>query len=66
MKTISITLDEGELQKLKEWFHSASDDEAVRSAISHVLNQMTYSALLELEGKVSWEGNLDEMREESI
>ncbi len=64
MKKISITLEECELQKLKEWFHSSSDDEAVRSAVSHVLNQKIYSDLLELEGKVSWDGNLDDMRAE--
>lgn len=62
MKQIHVSVDENDLQKLKEWFHSTSDDEAVRSAISHVLNKKAYSDLLEFEGKIKWEGNLDDMR----
>ena len=62
MKQVSISLDEKDLEKLKAWFNSASDDEAVRSAIYHVLSKKTYVELLELEGKVKWQGDLDEMR----
>lgn len=62
MKQINVSLDEHDLQKLKEWFHSSSDDEAVRSAISHILKEKTYHDLLEFEGNIDWEGNLDEMR----
>jgi hypothetical protein len=62
MKQINNSLDESVLQKLKEWFHSASDDEAVRSAISCVLSKKVYSDLLQFEGNIDWEGNLDEMR----
>jgi hypothetical protein len=65
-KQISVSLDENDLEKLKEWFHVSSEDEAVRSAISHVLNKKAYNELLELEGTISWEGNLDEMREERV
>ena len=42
------------------------EDEAIRSAIHHFSNKRTYSDLLEFEGKVQWEGNLDEMREERV
>lgn len=62
MKHVSIVLDEKDLQKLKEWFNAASDDEAVQYAVYHVLNKEIFNDLLELEGKVKWEGNLDEMR----
>ncbi|WP_314001565.1 hypothetical protein [uncultured Paenibacillus sp.] len=62
MKRINVSVDENDLQRLKDWFHSTSDDEAVRSAISHVLNQKAYSDLLEFEGKIKWEGNLDDIR----
>ncbi|OUM87211.1 MAG: hypothetical protein BAA01_09080 [Bacillus thermozeamaize] len=62
MKHVSIVLDEKDLQKLKEWFNTASDDEAVQYAVYHVLNKEIFNDLLELEGKVKWEGNLDEMR----
>jgi hypothetical protein len=30
MKQINISLDENDLEKLKEWFHSSSEEEAVR------------------------------------
>jgi Arc/MetJ-type ribon-helix-helix transcriptional regulator len=66
MKEINISLDESDLEKLMEWFHSSSEDEAVRSAISHLLNKKVYSDLLEFEGKIQWEGNLEEMREERL
>lgn len=62
MKKVSITLKEDDLEKLKALFHSSSDDEAIQFAISHVLNQKNYDSLLELEGNVKWEGDLDEMR----
>ncbi len=41
-KQINVSLDENDLEKLKEWFHASSEDEAVRSAISHVLNKKAY------------------------
>jgi hypothetical protein len=63
MKQINVSLDENDLEKLKEWFHSTTEDEAVRSAISHLLNKKAYSDLLEFEGNIQWEGDLDEMRE---
>jgi Arc/MetJ-type ribon-helix-helix transcriptional regulator len=66
MKQISVSLDENDLEKLKEWFHASSEDEAVRSAISHLLNKKAYSDLLEFEGNIRWEGNLNELREDRI
>jgi Arc/MetJ-type ribon-helix-helix transcriptional regulator len=65
-KQISVSLDENDLEKLKEWFHATSEDEAVRSAISHVLNKKAYNELLAFEGNVRWEGKLEEMREDQI
>ena len=62
MKQINISIDENDLEKLKKWFHSSSEEEAVRSAISHLLNKKAYSDLLEFEGNIQWEGDLDEMR----
>ena len=66
MKQISISLDENDLEKLKEWFHVSSDDEAVRSAITHFLNKNAYNDLLEFEGNVRWEGSLNEFREDRV
>jgi len=66
MKEVHVSLDENDLEQLKEWFHSASEDEAVHSAIAFVLNKKLYHELLEFEGKIQWEGNLDEMREERL
>lgn len=63
MKQINISLDVNDLEKLKEWFHSSSEEEAVRSAISHLLNKKAYSDLLEFEGNIQWDVDLDEMRE---
>ena len=51
MKQISISLDENDLEKLKEWFHVSSDDEAIRSAITHFLNKKAYSDLLEFKAR---------------
>lgn len=64
MKQINVSLDEHDLQKLKAYFHSSSDDEAILSAISHILNKQAYAELLQFEGNIEWEGNLDEMRTE--
>ncbi|OXS61679.1 hypothetical protein B1A99_03425 [Cohnella sp. CIP 111063] len=66
MKEIFVSLDENDLERLKGWFHSTSENEAVRSAIAYLLNNKVYRDLLELEGKIQWEGNLDEMREERL
>jgi hypothetical protein len=66
MKEIQISLDEHDLERLKEWFHSSSEDEAIRSAIACVLNKKVYRDLLEFEGKIQWEGNLDELGEDRL
>ena len=65
-KQINISLEENDLEKLKEWFHATSEDEAVRSTISHVLNKKAFNELLAFEGNVTWEGNLGDMREDRI
>jgi Arc/MetJ-type ribon-helix-helix transcriptional regulator len=66
MKRISVSLDENDLEKLKEWFRASSDDEAVRLAISHLLNKKAYSELLGFEGNIRWKGNLNELREDRV
>jgi len=66
MKEVHVSLNENDLERLKEWFQSSSEDEAVRSAIDFVLNKKVYHDLLEIEGKIQWEGDLDEMREERL
>jgi Arc/MetJ-type ribon-helix-helix transcriptional regulator len=63
MKKINVSLDENDLEKLKKRFNASSDDEAVRSAISHLLNKKAYIELLEFEGNIRWEGNLNELRD---
>jgi hypothetical protein len=65
-KQNSVSLDENDLEKLKEWFHATSEDDAVRSAISHVLNKKAYNELLAFEGNVRWDGNLEELREDRL
>jgi len=62
MKQINISIDEQLLQQLKERYPSHSNDEAVRLAISEVLNKRVYNELLDFEGNIKWEGNLDELR----
>ncbi len=66
MKEISLSLDEKDFERLKGWFHSTSENEAVRSAIAYLLNNKVYRDLLEFEGKIRWVGNLDEMREDRL
>jgi Arc/MetJ family transcription regulator len=62
MKEIIIKIDEDELAKLKQWFITSTEQEAVESAVSQVLKFHAYQELLRLEGKINWEGDLDALR----
>ena len=62
LKEIKIKMDEHELAKLKQWFHTSTEQEAVQSAVTQILKFHAYQELLSLEGNVNSEGDLDSFR----
>jgi hypothetical protein len=51
------------LTKLKQWFHTSTEQEAVQSVVTQILKFHAYQELLSLEGNVNWEGDLDSFRD---
>lgn len=66
MKELKIKIDETEITKLMKVFGTSDENEAVKLAIDLALKKQAYDQILALRGNVSWEGNLDEMREQRI
>jgi hypothetical protein len=64
LKEIKIKMDEHELAKLKEWFHTSTEQEAIQSAVTQILKFHAYQELLSLEGNVTWDGDLHSFRGE--
>ena len=55
--------DENQLDELKKLFGIDNELEAIQMAVKATLKKQTYDKILNLCGKVKWEGNLDEMRQ---
>lgn len=66
MKELKIDISEDELSKLKNFYNTDDEKEAVKKAINEILLNQNYDQLLALKGNVAWEGNLDEMRENRL
>lgn len=64
MRRTNIELDEKVLKEAMELTKMKTKKEVVNFAISELVKKLKRKKILELEGKVKWEGNLDEMREE--
>lgn len=64
MRRTNIELDEKVLREAMELTKMKTKKEVVNFAISELVKNLKRKKILELEGKVKWEGNLDEMREE--
>lgn len=64
MRRTNIELDEKVLREAMELTKMKTKKEVVNFAISELVKKLKRKKILELEGKVKWEGNLDEMREE--
>jgi Arc/MetJ family transcription regulator len=58
----NIEINESLLQKAIELSKSRTKKEAVEKALKSYVRYLSKLKLLELSGKVKWEGDLDEMR----
>lgn len=63
MRRTNIELDEDILKEAMELTNMKTKKEVVNFAISELVRRLKRKKLLELEGKVDWEGNLEEIRE---
>ena len=66
VKELKIDISEDELLKLKNFYNTDDEKEAVKKAINDILIKQDYDQLLALKGNVTWEGNLDGMRENRV
>ncbi|MBC7190705.1 type II toxin-antitoxin system VapB family antitoxin [Candidatus Aerophobetes bacterium] len=62
MRRTNIELDEDILKEAMELTKIKTKKDVVNLAISELVKKLKRKKILELEGKVQWEGNLDEMR----
>ncbi|GMT48450.1 MAG: DUF2191 domain-containing protein [bacterium] len=62
MLRTNIELDEKLLKEAMKLTHKKTKKELVNLAIKELVSKIKRKKLLELEGKVKWNGNLDEMR----
>ncbi|WP_297212675.1 MULTISPECIES: type II toxin-antitoxin system VapB family antitoxin [Thermodesulfovibrio] len=63
MHRTNIELDEQILKEAMELTKMKTKKDVVNFAISELVKKLKRKKILELEGKVQWEGNLEEMRE---
>jgi len=66
MGRTNIELKEEILKEAMELTKIKTKKELVNFAISELVNKLRRRKILELEGKINWEGNLEEMREDKI
>lgn len=59
----NIELDEGLVDEAMRLTRMKTKKEVVNYAIRELVRKLKTKMLLDLEGKVEWTGNLDEMRE---
>ncbi|MEJ5228161.1 type II toxin-antitoxin system VapB family antitoxin [Thermodesulfovibrio sp.] len=62
MRRTNIELDEQILKEAMELTKMKTKKDVVNFAISELVKKLKRKKILELEGKVQWEGNLEEMR----
>jgi len=58
----NINIDEDLIRECRELTHLKTKKEIVDSALKEFIKLCKRKKTLELEGKIEWEGNLDEMR----
>ena len=58
----NIELDEDLVQEAMRLTHKRTKKEIVNYALRELVRRLKRRQLLDLEGKVLWEGNLEEMR----
>lgn len=62
MSRTNIELDDKILKEAIKLTHLKTKKEAVNYALEELVKRLRRKKMLELEGKVKWEGNLNEMR----
>lgn len=63
MKRTNIVIDEKKIAKARKITGLKTTREVVDHALDSLITRReTYRKLLKLQGKIHWEGNLDEMR----
>jgi len=58
----NINIDEKLIRECRELTQLKTKKEIVESALKEFIKLVKRKKILELEGKIEWEGNLDEMR----
>lgn len=66
MLRTNIELDEGLVDEAMQLTHMKTKKEVVNYAIRELVRKLKIRKLLDLEGRVEWTGNLDEMRESRV
>ncbi len=66
MGRISIELDENILKEAMELTSLKTKKEVIRFALEELIKRQRRKRILELEGKVQWEGLLEEMRKDRV
>jgi Arc/MetJ family transcription regulator len=62
MLRTNVELDEKLVKEAMKFAHKKTKKEIVNYALEELVKRFKRKQLLELEGKVEWTGNLDEMR----
>lgn len=66
MARTNIELDDKILKEAIRLTHAGSKKEVVNYALSELVKKLRRKKILELEGKVEWEGNLNDIRTSRI
>ncbi len=66
MLRTNIELDEKIVKEAMKFTHKKTKKELVNYALEELVKRFKRKKLLELEGKVEWTGNLDEMRKSRV
>ena len=62
MSRTNIELDDKIVKEAIKLTHARTKKEVVNYAIEELVKKLRRKKIIELEGKVKWEGNLNEMR----
>ena len=62
MSRTNIELDDKIVKEAIKLTHARTKKEVVNYALEELVKRLRRKKILELEGKVKWEGNLNEMR----
>jgi hypothetical protein len=62
MIEMTLKLEEEKLDSLMKIYHTKNQNEAVEKAIEEAYKKSLFQSLLNLKGKVKWEGKLEDMR----